>query len=92
MATKYLSFTTDVGTELVNAGAISFVVLQSATEVRMYELTGAKHFKLTTVGDTQPLVDSINASLQQAAETSWHKALTAVANTGVTSITSITVV
>ncbi len=91
MATKYLSFTTDVGTELVNAGAISFVVLQSATEVRMYELTGAKHFKLTITGGTQDFIDSINASLKQAAQTSWHKAVVPVLNEGVTSVTSIAV-
>jgi hypothetical protein len=89
---KYLSFTTGVGTELVNAGAISLVRLASATSVEMYELTGAKYFKLTTVGATQPFVDSINAALQQAAETSWQNSVIAVQNTGVTSITSVTVV
>ncbi len=89
---KYLSFTTDVGTELVNAGAISFVRLASATSVEMYELTGNKHFKLTVVTGTQAFVDSINAALQQAAETSWQNSVIAVTNTGVASITSVTVV
>ena len=91
MATKYLSFTTGNGKELVNAGAISFVKLASATKVEMYELTGAKKFELTTVSATQEFVDSINESLQQAAETSWHKAVVPVANEGVTSVTSIAV-
>jgi len=89
---KYLSITTAVGEEYVNAGAISFVVLQSATEVRLYELTGAKHFKITTVGATQAYVDSINAALKSAAETSWTNAIIPVTKTGVTTLTSITVV
>ena len=88
---KYLSFTTGDGTEYVNADGILYCDLSSATAVHLYELTGGKKVALTTVGATQAFIDSIQAALKTAAETSWTNAVVPVANTGVTSITSIVV-
>ena len=81
--TKYLSFTTAAGSELVAADAILYVKLTSATLITCYQKGVALNVKLTGTVLTQAFVDLINEKLAVAAQTSWTNAVISVATPAV---------
>ena len=90
--TKYLSFTTAVGSELVAADAILFVELTSASLITCYQKNSALNVELTGLLLTQELVDLINDALVVAAQTSWTKPVSTVVTPVGSAITSIAVI
>ena len=89
--TKYLSFTTAAGSELVAADAILYVKRSSATAITCYQKSSTLNVVLTGTVLTQAFVDLINEKLAVAAQTSWTNAVISVATPAGSAITGITV-
>tara|TARA_R110000803_G_scaffold51623_8_gene106563 strand:+ start:815 stop:1102 length:288 start_codon:yes stop_codon:yes gene_type:complete len=89
---KYLQITATSGVELIPIGDGLFVEQTSATAMRVYSagLSG-HHFALVTTGGTVAMIDSINAALKSAAQTSWMNAVIPVALPSGEAVTSISV-
>ena len=90
--TKYLSFTTAAGSELIAADAILYVERTSATLITCYQKNSILNVELTGTVLTQAFVDLINDALVVAAQTSWTKPVSTVVTPIGSAITSIAVI